>query len=212
MSVRWARQFAIGVAAIVVLGLSLMLLSYAQWVREIAHAETALASGDYPAAEQAGAAAYATAEHSLFPLANFHAQSRKMVFNRARALSAMKQDDASLRLLEAAAQRIPALADDPEYHLWVGNALYRQAVAQTEKQALRVGLERAADSFRSGLASAPEDWDLKYNYELTARLLEAIRNQDDKTEKLKRGEMKILREDSDKPKEPQNKLTPAKRS
>jgi len=213
MKARLARSVAVTVLALAVAAVSFALLSYSRWTHEIADANRALAAENYPAAERAYSGAYALAEHSLFPLIKIQSTWRRLVFNRARALYAMKQYDAVDRMLEAASTRVPALADDPEYHFWTGNVQYRQAIAETDKEALRSKLERTSDSFRAGLASAPDDWDLKYNYELTARLLAGMRNKkDDKTEKLKRGEMKILREDSEKSKEPQQKLSPAKRS
>lgn len=210
---RFARRFAVSVLALAVVAVSFTLLSYSRWAYEIAQGNRALTVEDYPAAERAYRAAVARAEHSLFPLTNLRSTWRRLVFNRARSLYAMKQYDAVERTIEAAAARVPAVAEDPEYRFWMGNVQYRQAIAETDKNALRAALERASDSFRLGLASAPDDWDLKYNYELTARLLAGMRNKkDDKTEKLKRGEMKILREDSEKSKEPQQKLSPAKRS
>ena len=213
MRARLARRFAGMVLALAVAALSFALLSYSRWTYEIAQANSALAGEDYAAAERTYSAASALAEHSLFPLTRFHATWRRLVFNRARALYAMKQYDAMERMLEAASVRVPSLTEDPEYHFWIGNVQYRQAMVETDKEALRTKLERASDSFRAGLAAAADDWDLKYNYELTARLLAGMRNKkDDNTEKLKRGEMKILREDSEKSKEPQQKLSPAKRS
>jgi hypothetical protein len=207
MGRRFARRFAVSVLALAVVAASFALLSYSRWAYEITKGNRALAAEDYPAAERAYSAAAASA------LTNVRSTWRRLVFNRARSLYAMREYDAMERMLEAATARVPALAEDPEYHFWMGNVQYRKAIAETDKDALRAALERASDSFRLGLASAPDDWDLKYNYELTARLLAGMRNKkDDKTEKLKRGEMKILREDSEKSKEPQQKLSPAKRS
>jgi hypothetical protein len=95
----------------------------------------------------------------------------------------------------------------------MGNLQYRKAVAQQDKQNRRAGLQQAAASYRLALNSAPDDWDSKVNFQLTMRLLNSMRDKkEDTTEKLKQGGMKILREDTEKSKEQQQKLSPEKRS
>ena len=64
-----------------------------------------------------------------------------------------KYDDLA-HLLETAAAHSPELANEPEYHFWIGIVEYRKAVAETDKQAVRARLQRASDSFRLALASA----------------------------------------------------------
>jgi hypothetical protein len=210
---RFTRQIAIAAAGLALLLVSLALLSYARWVREVAEGNRAMANEDYAEAERTYADAAGRAERSVLPFSLLRSPYRRLVFNRARALyAARKGDDLLLHMLEAEASRIPSLADDSEYHFWIGAVQYRKAISQNDKQAVRAGLQRAADSFRRALAAAPDDWDAKYNYEITARRLESMRKNEDKVEKLKRGEMKILREDTDKAKERQQKLSPEKQS
>ena len=209
------RQIAAGTAALLVLGASLLLLSYARWVRGIADGNRAVVNENFSGAEQAYTAAEKWSGQTLVPSAWLRPHYRALVFNQARVLNANKKYDVLARLLEAAVAHDPALANDPEYDFWTGIVEYRKAVSETDKQALRAGLQRASDSFRLALAAAPNgaDWDAKYNYELTSRLLAGMRNKNDDTpEKLNRGGMKILREDPDHPKEQQQKLAPDKQS
>lgn len=207
---RLARQFGIGIAVLLVLAVSAILISYASWVRGINEGNRALANGDAPGALKLYEAAARRLER--MPGVNKLPGYRQLVFNRARALYLTGQDDELSRTLEAEAVRVPALTDDSEYHFWLGNAQFRKAIQQKDKQILQAGLQKAAESYRLSLAAAPDDWDAKYDYELTARLLEGMRKgKDDTLEKIQRGEMKILREDVDKDKEQQQKLAPEKR-
>jgi tetratricopeptide (TPR) repeat protein len=196
---RLARQLATGIALIAVLVISSMLLAYAGWVRSIEKADFAAAEAQF--------------DHSYLPQVLLRPQYRVLVFNRARAMAAAGRNDDIAPWLEAAVKRVPALADDAEYHYWTGNQQYRKALAQSDKQMRRAGLQQAAASYRLALNSAPDDWDAKYNFQLTMRLLNSMRDKkEDSTEKMKQGGMKILREDTEKAKEQQQKLSPEKRS
>jgi hypothetical protein len=206
MGRRFTRRIAIAAMALAGLAGSWLVLSYARWVRQIEQANRSLDSGDYKTAAQAYNDATA---HPVLPAPYPHSMWRRLVFNHARALYVLKDYDGLSRMLESDSVR--ALGDDAELHFWLGNLECRAAQSQTEKQAIRSALQRAADNFRLGLSAAPDDWDLKYNYELTAREADSLRK-NEQTEKLKRGEMKVLREDTDKSKEPHMKLSPAKRS
>jgi hypothetical protein len=211
---RWRQSIAVGIAALVIVGVSLCLLSYARWVRGVADGSRALASGNFAGAEQAYTAAEKSARQPLLPFALLRPGYRMLVFNEARLLDKQQKYDELGRFLPAVAAHTPELANDPEYHFWMGTVEYRRAISQTDKQMVRAGIQQAADSFRLALAASNgADWDAKYNYELTSRLLAGMRDKnEDKPEKLNRGGMKILREDPDHPKEQQQRLAPDKQS
>jgi hypothetical protein len=62
-------------------------------------------------------------------------------------------------------------------HFWAGCALFAKA-RDEENAETRLGwLGRAAEEFRTALERAPDDWDTKYNYELTSRLRDELRKQ-----------------------------------
>lgn len=204
------RRVAVAAAGLLLLVVSGFLLTYARWVHGIVDGNRALANGDITAARQT----YDTAARRLeqWPSARRLPGYRQLVFNRARALYAAKQDEDLTHMLEAEVVHAPSLADDSEYHFWIGNVEFRKAIAQKDKQAVQAGLEHAAESFRRSLVAAPDDWDAKYDYEVTTRLLEGMRKgKDDNLERIQRGQLKILREDVDKNKEQQQKLAPEKR-
>jgi hypothetical protein len=209
---RLAGHFALVATAGIILIVSVVVLVYANWLREIAAGNRALSSGDAAGARQMYDAA--ARRIGLLPLPGRLLPNgyRELVFNRVRALYAENRDDVLTRFLEAEAAVTPRLADEAEYHFWLGNVQFRKALAQKEKQQTQSGLQQAAESYRRALAAAPDDWDIKYNYELSARLLERLRKgKDDDLEKMKRGQMKLLRDDGEKKQEQQRQIAPEKR-
>lgn len=62
-------------------------------------------------------------------------------------------------------------------HFWAGSALFMKARGEENAEARLGWLGRAAEEFRTALERDPEDWDTKYNYELTRRLLDELRKQ-----------------------------------
>jgi tetratricopeptide (TPR) repeat protein len=209
---RLAGHFALVATAGIILIVSVLLLGYANWLRGIAGGNRALSSGDAAGARQMYDAA--ARRIGLLPLPGKLLPDgyRELVFNRVRALYAEDRDDVLTRFLEAEAAVTPRLADDAEYHFWLGNVQFRKALAQKEKQQTQSGLQQAVESYRRALATSPDDWDIKYNYELSARLLERLRKgKDDDLEKMKRGQMKLLRDEGEKKQEQQRQIAPEKR-
>src|SRR5262245_19517124 len=58
---------------------------------------------------------------------------------------------------------------------WVGCAMFAKRLQEEGAEGQLQWLTRAEDEFRLALASEPGDWDTKYNYELSARLVAALR-------------------------------------
>jgi hypothetical protein len=76
-------------------------------------------------------------------------------------------------LLEKASTSPPMHAT----HFWAGCALFQKARVEEQPEA-RIGwLSRSEQEFRSALELDRTDWDTKYNYELTKRLLQELRKQ-----------------------------------
>ena len=53
----------------------------------------------------------------------------------------------------------------------MGNSLLRQAISSKNPDSSASGLKAALSEYQRGLAAHPEDWDLKYNYELVRHTL-----------------------------------------
>lgn len=151
--------------------LSTALLSYAWWVFQIEKGTRALLSGD----GQKAAELYREAEAPFvrFPWLAYAVQDdyAKLFFNQIKLLYTGGENHPLLEKLENGGKRFPFLLQRGEYFFWVGNALLRVAAqsqdAETSAQALNIALEE----FQRGLVTDPDDWDLKYNYELVRRTL-----------------------------------------
>jgi hypothetical protein len=62
-------------------------------------------------------------------------------------------------------------------HFWTGCALFKKAQTEEQPEARLGWLGRASDEFRKALEDTPDDWDVKYNYELSEKLLAELRKQ-----------------------------------
>jgi tetratricopeptide (TPR) repeat protein len=62
-------------------------------------------------------------------------------------------------------------------YFWIGSAAFNLATEQTEPDSKIVWYERAVQEFRSALELEPDSWDIKYNFELSERLLAELRDE-----------------------------------
>jgi tetratricopeptide (TPR) repeat protein len=94
----------------------------------------------------------------------------KLIFDQAKVLFVQDDPEVIFEKFEEAVRNSPTIKDQGEFAFWMGNLLIRRAVAsQDGEEALRY-LKSALAEYQRGLAVAPEDWDLKYNYELTKQI------------------------------------------
>lgn len=143
-------------------------LAYALWSKPLLDAEASLAAGNRDGA----LAAYARAEERFkrFPVA-------QRVLPRDYALSVTNQ----LALLYRNGNHDAVIAKAEEAppgatpRVWAGSALFALASAEARSDARVVLLSRAQAEFRQALEQSPDDWDTKYNYEVTAKLVDALR-------------------------------------
>ncbi|MEO5895546.1 MAG: hypothetical protein ABIS06_07585 [Vicinamibacterales bacterium] len=77
-------------------------------------------------------------------------------------------------------ERAAEAPDGSAPHFWSGCALFKKSVQQTNPDAQLEWLTRSQEEFKLALAAAPDDWDTKFNYELTSRLAAAMRPGSDK--------------------------------
>ena len=166
LSRRWALALLIVAGLLAGAGA----LGYAQWVRPARLADEALARED-PAGALAGYAAMETRFDRVPPAKQFlRADYTRALANQVALLYRLGRYEEAIDKAEAS----PAGADG---RFWSGCALYAKALRDPRAEA-RVGwLTRAQDQFRQALEAMPDDWDTKYNYELTSRLLAELRRQ-----------------------------------
>jgi tetratricopeptide (TPR) repeat protein len=144
--------------------------AYGRWSHGAADADAALSRGQL---EQA-LAAYATAEARFdrLPVTKqlFSSDYHHVVANELWLLYRLGRYNETIDK----AERAPDAASP---HLWAACAFFEKA-RREEKPDARLGwLTRAEEEFRRAVEGAPEDWDSKYDFELTTRLAAELRKQ-----------------------------------
>ena len=164
----WRLKHVAAVSSVLALLIGGAALAYAGWVRPLRDADAALAINDRDRA----VAAYARAEGRFrwFPLSQ-HVLPRdytRAVYNQLALLYESGDFDAVIAKAETA-----PVGAAPRF--WTGCALFSLASAEKKPEVRLVWLTRAEGEFKQALEAAPDDWDAKYNYEVTARLVEQLR-------------------------------------
>jgi tetratricopeptide (TPR) repeat protein len=155
---------------VILLATGLALLGYARWSGAIGDADRDLASGNL----QAAIANYQIAEGRFDALPAIKqmvpGEYARAVSNHLWALYRLQRYDEVIDL----AQKGPP---ESAPHFWAACAFFQKASVE-EKPDARLGwLSRAEEEFRKAVESAPDDWDTKYNFELTSRLSAELRKQ-----------------------------------
>ncbi len=104
------------------------------------------------------------------------------IANQFYILYTMRRHD---ELLEKSATS-PVLAD---VHFWTGNTYFRRTGNLDDPQEQVAWLERASDEYRKAIELAPDDWNAKFNYELTNRLIDELKEEKETPPQM----MEILR-------------------
>ena len=156
------------IALLLVAGVALA--GYARWTAHVATGDEALADGrfDQAVAEYKIAEARFDAVPAVRQLAND--EYTRVVGNHLLALYRLKRYDELIDL----AQKSPAAAA-PGF--WSGSAFFQKALAEEQPEARLGWLGRAEEEFRKAVEAAPDDWDTKYDFELTTRLAAELRKQ-----------------------------------
>jgi tetratricopeptide (TPR) repeat protein len=148
----------------------LALIGYARWTAPIKDADAALGDGRLDQA----IAGYQTAEarFDAIPAAKqaVTGEYLRAVSNHLWALYRLKRYDEVIDL----AQKVPAEASP---HFWSACAFFQKASVEEAPEARLGWLSRAEEEFRKAVESDPEDWDTKFDFELTTRLSAELRKQ-----------------------------------
>jgi tetratricopeptide (TPR) repeat protein len=151
--------------------MSLALLGYGAWLLQLQRGARAADYGDLEAA----ANIYASAER---PFAKVTLLARlfpdhysRSIFPQVALLYSRGKTDEAMGKLEQAVAAAPSTTERPEYGFWNGNVLLRRALDNEDPEVVMKNLFAAGDHYRKALAGAPEDWDLKYNYELVQYMI-----------------------------------------
>ncbi len=165
------HRWAVPAALIGVLLLSLALLGYGSWLLQLERGARAVERGELDAASDI----YASAERSLAGASAFAwlfpDHYSRSVFPQVALLYGRGKIDEAMGKLEQAVTAAPSITDRPEFEFWSGNVLLRRALNNEDPDVIMKNLYAAGEHYRKGLAAAPDDWDLKYNYELVQYMI-----------------------------------------
>jgi tetratricopeptide (TPR) repeat protein len=162
---------SLGVTVIVVLLLAgIAALVYARWSSPMTDGDASLAQDQYVQA----LASYATAESRFdrFPALKhlFAGDYDHLIGNELLALYRMERYDETIDR----ADRAPETASP---HFWSGCAFFKKAIVEEKPEARLGWLGRAEEEFHKAVEAAPNDWDTKFDFELTTRLAAELRKQ-----------------------------------
>lgn len=105
----------------------------------------------------------------------------KLTFDQANVLFAQGEPEVIFDRFEEAVSSSPGIKDRGDFSFWMGGLLFRRAVASQDGEEALGYLKSALAEYQRGLAVAPEDWDLKYNYEVIKQIF-SQKEQDSKRE------------------------------
>jgi tetratricopeptide (TPR) repeat protein len=105
----------------------------------------------------------------------------RLTFDQANVLFAQGEPEVIFDRFEEAVRNSPGIKDRGDFSFWMGSLLFRRAVASQDGEEALGYLKSALAEYQRGLAVAPEDWDLKYNYEIIKQIF-SQKEQDSKRE------------------------------
>jgi tetratricopeptide (TPR) repeat protein len=146
------------------------LMAYARWTGALTAADAALEDGHL----QQAVASYQTAEERFDAVPAIKqfagAEYARAVGNHFLALYRLGRYDEVVDL----AQKAPP---ESSPHFWAGCALFQKAAVEEKPDARLSWFSRAEDELHKAVETTPDDWDAKYDFELTAKLASELRKQ-----------------------------------
>ena len=151
--------------------LSVGSITYAWWLYQIESGNRAARKGEHLAAAEIYHIAEAPFRRLPWLAHLLRDDYQRLTFNQVRLLYTNGQDEEVLEKLEEGLRRAPFLAESAEYSFWLGNVFLRRAVQTRDPEEKLKALQASVEEYEKGLMAWPEDWDLKYNYELVKYIL-----------------------------------------
>jgi tetratricopeptide (TPR) repeat protein len=146
-------------------------IGYGWLTFELDRAQKAFSQGDLAGAMET----YARVERPLrqIPwLPQIFAEEHKQAsLNQVAILYSQRDNAGALAKLEELPAYAPALGESADYSFWMGNLLVREAVEGHDAETTVKTLRSALSEYQRGLAAQPDDWDLRFNYELLRSML-----------------------------------------
>jgi hypothetical protein len=160
------RKYATTTGYILVFLISAGLLAYGWLTLQFDRAQKAIRQGDTAQALEIYARTEAPFRMLPWLPQLFKEEYKLLSFNQVSILYSQRKNDEALTKLEQLPEHAAALVGSGDYSFWMGNLLFRQAVESKNPEASVNALKAALSEYQRGLAAQPDDWDLKFNYEL----------------------------------------------
>ena len=201
------KQQVTWIGCLIVFVISAGLIAYGWVMFELDRAQTAVSQGDLAGAMET----YARVERPLHKLPwltqILAAEHKQASLNQVAILYSQRKNADALAKLEQLPIDAPALVESADYSFWMGNVLFRQAIESQDAETATNALKAAMSEYQRGLAQQPDDWDLKFNYELVRNILA----QPDRDRKAQEQKVKSIM-DRMRPQDPsQQQMAPEKR-
>ncbi len=175
------RKFFWAVFLVLVFLCSAGLIGYSWLVFQISRGVAAARHGDFETA--ANIFELAETPFRTVPWLSRIAEAdyQKLIFDQVNVLFAQGEPEVIFDKFEEAVRSSPAIKDRGDFSFWMGNLLFRRAVASQDGEEALNYLKSSLAEYQRGLAVAPADWDLKYNYEVIRQIF-SQKEQDSKRE------------------------------
>jgi hypothetical protein len=130
----------------------------------------------------------------------------RLTFDQVNVLFAAGEPEAIFDRFEVAVRSSPTIKDQGEFSFWMGNVLFSRAATTQDGEEAVGYLKSALAEYQRGLAVAPEDWDLKYNYEVIRQIF----SQKEKDSKREGEKVKSILDKMRPPQEKKQQIAPEK--
>ena len=151
---------------------SVSLIGYGWLILQTQAAQTAHEQGDIQGASQI----YGRAEKVFYFVPWLSRilpdEYRDVSLRQVAILYEEDRSDEAFEKLEQISMTAPSLTESGEYSFWTGNLLLRRALQTKDTETSVNAVKAALAEYQKGLAAQPDDWDLKYNFELVSQLFQ----------------------------------------
>ena len=162
------RRSLVAVSMVAVLAAGVAAVAAARWTQPVAEADEALAGGEWERALSAYAAAQSRFDRAPALRALFARDYARVVGAELALAYRLQRFDAVTDM----AQRAPEAASP---HFWAGLAYFAKSRGDARPEEQSGWLMRAEEELRRAVATEPDAWDVKYDFELVSRLAAALR-------------------------------------
>jgi tetratricopeptide (TPR) repeat protein len=201
------RTYAKMLGYILLSVISVALIGYGWMMRQFERAQNAYRQGDSAQALEIYGEVDRPFQKLPWMSALFKEEYEHLNLNQVAILYGQRKYQEAFAKIEGLPADDPSLVANGEYSFWMGNLLFRQALETKNPESSVNALKGALSEYQKGLVAQPDDWDLKFNYELMRHIFA----QKDQNRQQQEQKVKTLIEKM-RPQEPsRQELAPEKR-